>query len=164
MPAGRTDTGVGDLEGRSWRRTTVEVAHLITVPQGFTVAVAGSVAPRPHPERDAPRPRSTGERSCDLGRTRGHLVRVQPGGYVATSSGWMSVDVEVPEGEDGGADEDQPKGTECGETRQPDAVGELVVADGPEEWGEPPDSVDGLADGGEGAHEVGRGCKGAGGT
>lgn len=45
MPAGRTDTGVGDLEGRSWRRTTVEVAHLITVPQGFTVAVAGSVAP-----------------------------------------------------------------------------------------------------------------------
>ena len=44
MPAGRMDTGVGDLEGRSWRRTTVEVAHLITVPQGFTVAVAGSVA------------------------------------------------------------------------------------------------------------------------
>ena len=44
MPAGRIDTGVDDLEGRSWRRTTVEVAHLITVPQGFTVAVAGSVA------------------------------------------------------------------------------------------------------------------------
>jgi hypothetical protein len=44
MPAGRTDKGVDDLERRSWRRTTVEVAHLITVPQGFTVAVAGSVA------------------------------------------------------------------------------------------------------------------------
>ena len=44
MPAGRTDTDVDDLDGQSWRRTTVEVAHLITVPQGFTVAVAGSVA------------------------------------------------------------------------------------------------------------------------
>ena len=44
MPAGRTDTGVGDLGGRSWRRTTVEVAHLITVPQDFTVAVPVSVA------------------------------------------------------------------------------------------------------------------------
>lgn len=30
--------------GRAWHSTAVELSHLLVVPQGFTVAVAGSVA------------------------------------------------------------------------------------------------------------------------
>lgn len=36
--------GANEPQGRSWRQTTTELAHLISIPQGFTVAVAGSVA------------------------------------------------------------------------------------------------------------------------
>jgi hypothetical protein len=44
MTAERVDGDTDPVGVRTWRQNTVELSHLITVPQGFTVAVAGSVA------------------------------------------------------------------------------------------------------------------------
>src|SRR3954452_5233295 len=45
MPGGERVSGQGgSAAAAAWRSRSVELAHMLVVPQGFTVAVAGSIA------------------------------------------------------------------------------------------------------------------------
>src|SRR4051812_48914889 len=80
--------------------------------------------------------------------------RVAPTPMMTRQYGLASVDVESLEGGDRCCGEGEAEGEECGELADADAGAELVVADGPEERGEPSDAVQAGDDGGEGAEEI----------